>query len=65
MERWFSSGRVPYSKSILGKYLTDKWLMEHPYKKALIIDTKGINTKRWYEPTLQIESPNENRNTSK
>jgi hypothetical protein len=40
------------------KRLLDEYLMQHPYVKALVIDPKGENYTRHFEPrVLQIEGP--------
>lgn len=45
-----------HGKTALGKKLTDAWLIDHPYKKAHILDTKDRtkDTIRWFEPHKQI-----------
>jgi molybdopterin-guanine dinucleotide biosynthesis protein len=50
-------GKTASGKTALARKLMDEWLMEHPGKKAHILDPKDRrkDTVRWFEPHKQIE----------
>lgn len=58
MDKEIIVGNSAHGRTAKMRRELDKWLMEHPYKKAEIRDTKtGKAEYRWFEPHKQLESP--------
>jgi hypothetical protein len=59
-QRKVHTGFTGSGKTAQGKKLVDAWLMDHPGKKALILDPKSKTTEtRHFEPNLQIAEKKE------